>query len=203
MPGSRLRNGRGRHEQPSGRRPPLRCTWSAGVSVMAGAAIQVRRHLRTGGGGLHIYLSAQPNITIRNSAGQLGDGIDVRGHGGYVVAPPSKHISGKEYEWTADKDLAPVPEWLVTTLRQTRLKAVTVPQDWCELVRNGVSEGNRNDATARLAGHLLRRSVDPRVTLELVVAWNIARCQPPLPLSEVVNIVNSIARLELERRQAS
>jgi Bifunctional DNA primase/polymerase, N-terminal/Primase C terminal 1 (PriCT-1) len=160
-------------------------------------------HVRTGGGGLHIYLSAQSNLTIKNSAGQLGAGIDVRGHGGYVVAPPSKHISGKEYEWTAGNELAVVPDWLVTTLRQPRLKAVAEPQDWCELVRNGVIEGKRNDAAARLAGHLLRRSVDPRVTLELVLAWNIARCQPPLPPSEVIIIVNSIARLELERRQAS
>jgi Bifunctional DNA primase/polymerase, N-terminal/Primase C terminal 1 (PriCT-1) len=161
------------------------------------------RRVRTGGGGLHIYLSAPPNVTIKNSTGQLGDGLDVRGHGGYVVAPPSKHVSGKEYEWTADHDLAGVPDWLVATLRQPGLKPVTAPADWRELVRNGVIEGKRNDATARLAGHLLRRSVDPRVTLELVLAWNIARCQPPLPPSEVVIIVNSIARLELERRQAS
>jgi hypothetical protein len=159
--------------------------------------------VRTGGGGLHIYLSAPSDIMIKNSAGQLGDGIDVRGYGGYVVAPPSKHVSGGEYEWAAGKDLAPTPAWLVNALQQPRLKAVTAPQDWRELVRNGVTEGKRNDGAARLAGHLLRRYVDPRVALELVLAWNIARCQPPLPPSEITTIVNSIARLELERRQAS
>src|SRR5437879_4495441 len=46
----------------------------------------------TGGGGRHVYLS-HPGIEIRNSAGELGPGLDVRGDGGYVLAPPSTHIS--------------------------------------------------------------------------------------------------------------
>lgn len=54
--------------------------------------------VRTGGGGLHIYLAA-PENNIRNSAGKIAPNIDVRGDGGYVVAPPSLHISGKAYTW--------------------------------------------------------------------------------------------------------
>lgn len=42
----------------------------------------------TGGGGQHIYLTTA--VPIRSSAGQLGPGIDVRGDGGYVVAPPER-----------------------------------------------------------------------------------------------------------------
>jgi hypothetical protein len=158
--------------------------------------------VRTGGGGLHLYFSAPPDSTIKNSAGQLGTGIDVRGHGGYVVAPPSTHISGKSYEWAAGKDLAPVPKWLVTALQRPRTKVSAPSAEWRDLVRNGVTEGKRNDAAARLAGHLLRRYVDPHVTLELLMAWNVARCSPPLAPPEITTIVNSIAKLELERRQA-
>jgi hypothetical protein len=157
----------------------------------------------TGGGGLHIYLSAPADIMIKNSAGQLGAGIDVRGHGGYVVAPPSRHISGKQYEWAAGNALAPMPKWLVSASQQPRLKEPVAAQEWHQLVCNGVAEGKRNDAAARLAGHLLRRYVDPRVALELIQAWNMTRCAPPLAPSEIATIVNSIARLELERRQAS
>ena len=39
---------------------------------------------------------------MRNSSGKLGDGLDVRGVNGYVVAPPSLHSSGNEYRWAVD-----------------------------------------------------------------------------------------------------
>jgi hypothetical protein len=46
--------------------------------------------VRTGSGGLHIYLAyPDDGLAIRNSAGALGPGIDMRADGGYVVAPPS------------------------------------------------------------------------------------------------------------------
>src|SRR5690349_15924428 len=51
------------------------------------------------GGGLHFYYKYPIGHDIRNSASKLGKFIDVRGEGGYVVAPPSKHITGKEYEF--------------------------------------------------------------------------------------------------------
>jgi len=54
--------------------------------------------VRTGGGGLHIYLAA-PGQLVRSSAGKLAPNIDVRGEGGYVVAPPSLHVSGRNYVW--------------------------------------------------------------------------------------------------------
>ena len=67
-------------------------------------------------------------------------------------------------------------------------------------MRNEVTEGRRNDTLARLAGHLLRRWVDPLVTLEFLLTWNAMRCRPPLDESEVFTIVNSIAGRELKRR---
>ena len=45
----------------------------------------------TGGGGEHI-LFRHPGAPVPNSAGKVGPGIDVRGDGGYIVAPPSQHI---------------------------------------------------------------------------------------------------------------
>ncbi len=54
--------------------------------------------VRTGGGGWHFYLKA-PLCDIKNSAGKLARNIDVRGDGGYVIAPPSMHISGNRYNW--------------------------------------------------------------------------------------------------------
>lgn len=56
--------------------------------------------VKTGGGGFHIYMVHQQEGEIRNKV-NLDDfsGIDLRGDGGYVVAPPSLHISGGRYDW--------------------------------------------------------------------------------------------------------
>ena len=52
-------------------------------------------------------------------------------------------------------------------------------------MRDGVSEGSRNDNLTRLAGYLLRRHVDALVATEIVLAVNDARCRPPLERDEV------------------
>jgi hypothetical protein len=64
--------------------------------------------VRTGNGRHLYFLSGQP---IGNSVGKLGPGIDVRGHGGYVIAPPSIHQdTGKAYRFVdADVPLAELP----------------------------------------------------------------------------------------------
>ena len=54
----------------------------------------------TGGGGAHMYYRTNPAVQIRNRAGLFGRKIDIRGEGGYVVAPPSVHDeTGKTYKW--------------------------------------------------------------------------------------------------------
>lgn len=68
--------------------------------------------VNTGAGGRHLWF-AHPGHPIRNSAGQLGPGLDVRGDGGYVIAPPSVHASGGCYTFaTTSADLAPMPQWI-------------------------------------------------------------------------------------------
>ena len=55
--------------------------------------------VRTGGGGVHAYFRYPELRAISSGAGKLGPGIDHRGNGGYVVAPPSNHASGGIYFW--------------------------------------------------------------------------------------------------------
>jgi hypothetical protein len=160
--------------------------------------------VKTGGGGLHLYFRVPVGVFIKNSAGQLGAGIDVRGQGGYVLAPPSNHVSGGIYEWDENgAELAMMPARLLTMLAKTRTKAAAPVETWRALVRDGVGEGQRNDAAARLTGYLLRRFVDPIVVLELIQSWNIARCTPPLAPEEIAAVVDSVCGLELERRLAA
>ncbi|MCX7960086.1 MAG: bifunctional DNA primase/polymerase [Burkholderiales bacterium] len=151
---------------------------------------------RTGGGGRHLYF-AHPGGTVPNRAG-LAPGLDLRGDGGMVVAPPSVHASGRRYRWTnapGTTALAPLPGWLLRIARREGARAGHPLAHWRRLAREGVEEGARNSTIASLAGHLFWHGVDPAVALELLLAWNRLRCRPPLEDDEVARVVDSIARL--------
>lgn len=69
----------------------------------------------TGGGGRHFYFR-HPGEEVHNRAG-IRPGIDLRGDGGCIVAPPSVHPSGKRYRWVKGRapgqiEPALLPDWL-------------------------------------------------------------------------------------------
>lgn len=74
---------------------------------------RTRRH-RTRSGGEHL-LFRHPGVTIRNSAGVLSPGVDVRGDGGYIIVPPSEG-----YEILDAAMPAEMPVWLVAQLLAKR-----------------------------------------------------------------------------------
>jgi hypothetical protein len=55
---------------------------------------------------------------IPSSTGKIAAGIDVRGDGGYVVAPPSIHPDGPVYQWRNSLPPAPAPDWLIELTRK-------------------------------------------------------------------------------------
>jgi len=64
---------------------------------------------------------------VSNSAGKLGGGLDVRGNGGQVVAPGSRHKSGAIYAWAPERgpddvELADGPPWLLDLLKPKPVK---------------------------------------------------------------------------------
>lgn len=52
---------------------------------------------KTGGGGWHYVFKIPSGFEVKNSAGLLGEGLDIRGEGGYIVVEPS--ITKGEYKW--------------------------------------------------------------------------------------------------------
>ncbi|MEA3274209.1 MAG: bifunctional DNA primase/polymerase [Pseudomonadota bacterium] len=159
---------------------------------------------RTGGGGRHLYF-AHPGELVQNRVG-ISPGIDLRGDGGYVVAPPSLHASGQRYRWVRSPDLyppAPLPRWLLQAALIEHAPRGHPLEHWRRLLREGVSEGERNNSIASLAGHLLWHGVDPDVAAELLLCWNAVRCRPPLDANEVVRTVESISRLHLRRQEGN
>jgi hypothetical protein len=78
--------------------------------------------VRTGGGGRHLYFRAPPGVLVKTGTNILGPGVDVRGEGGFVVAPPSVHPSGEPYVWfwqftLDDVPIADAPAWLLDLVR--------------------------------------------------------------------------------------
>lgn len=64
---------------------------------------------RTGSGGLHIWLLCAGEAFRKD----LAPGVDLKSHSGYLVAPPSVHVSGGIYTWINDGEIAPAPGYLV------------------------------------------------------------------------------------------
>jgi hypothetical protein len=69
------------------------------------------------GHGRHLWFRATGG-EIQSSAGRVGDGLDVRGDGGYVLAPPSVHPDGPIYRWGNAVPIATAPDWLVALTRK-------------------------------------------------------------------------------------
>jgi hypothetical protein len=104
----------------------------------------------SGGGGRHYYFKTE--IDLPNTVKVAGfDGVDFRGKGGYVVAPPSLHISGKEYRFAKeDVKVAQIPGWLVdllTPYTEAPTSLYNAPRrasEWLSWAVDRVSVGNRN-----------------------------------------------------------
>jgi predicted P-loop ATPase len=83
----------------------------------------------TGSGGAH-YLFRYPAGVERVKSRAVGRGLDCKADGGYVVAAPSLHASGRNYHWEVtsqpgDVEVAELPAWLLELVsdRQTSLPA--------------------------------------------------------------------------------
>lgn len=87
----------------------------------------------TPSGGRHLYWAMPPDFEVPNSAGKLGDGIDTRGRGGYVGAPPSvvaleDGTAGRYVVISAPgTKVAKAPDWLVDMLRPVERGSVAGP----------------------------------------------------------------------------
>lgn len=152
------------------------------------------------GRGRHYYFR-HPGGAVHNAAG-LKPGLDRRGDGGYVVAPPSIHESGTPYRWLALEDyrMAAAPAWLLeTTARLSAPPSMRTPMPVGKGQFPGVLEGQRNDALTRLAGRYFRQGRGTEEVRALLVAAN-EKNRPPLPPREIDTIVRSIGEREARQR---
>jgi Bifunctional DNA primase/polymerase, N-terminal len=115
--------------------------------------------VHTGGGDWHVYLSP---TGLGNASPQGLAHVDWRGRGGYVVAPPSRHASGRPYHWVPGRDLevqpGPVPAVLLERLQPRHLQRPTGP---VQLPTAAEGLGERY-ARAALAEELARVTATPK-----------------------------------------
>lgn len=162
----------------------------------------------TPSGGRHYYFASDDIVGCSVSARIKG--IDIRGDGGYVVAPGSitgkggwkveppselQHIINRRFAlWSSVSDvyaprrtMPPNTECEVTEVTSTWLNtALTQP----------CPKGKRNDTLARLAGYYVKKRIPKDVALSQLMLWNKSQCHPPLPFDELTTTVQSVFRHE-------
>ena len=139
------------------------------------------------GKGFHCYY--QHKDGVRNFQKRVDlPGIDLRGDGGFVVAPPSLHSSGRRYQWVGEKGIDDIPYGELP-----EIVLAWKPQDKKTLkeLYKGAQEGSRNDTLARLVGSWVNGGLNFDECFENACIWN-AKNKPPLPEKEVEAVIRSI-----------
>jgi hypothetical protein len=148
------------------------------------------------GHGRHLYLRYSTDRPIGNRARVHGHTIDIRGEGGYVVAPPSVHPSGAVYTWERSPDDTPLVdapkellEWLapppVTRNGDARRRAERIPDT--------IPDGQRDTTLTSLAGSMRARGLGEHEILDALRSTN-RRCIPPLDAADLARIARSVSK---------
>lgn len=165
----------------------------------------------TGGGGRHL-LFAYPTDGSPITGTVLDDGVDIKSDGGYIVAAPSMHASGGQYEWElssdpSDTELAAPPDWPIERLRNPLLasKKAAAGNDRLDpaAILSGVSVGERNDTVFRYFCRLR----DKNLTWDecLVLGRQIVAASPkdpPFTEQEMIGCLDSAFKYEPGKTEA-
>ena len=180
------------------------------VDVEAGgeiADLSQTATVQTGGGGWHLYYKYNPDRPIKNYS-RLREKTDIRAEGGYVVAPPSIHQSGREYTWGISLDvqsLADFPYWILTSPTRSLSSQCSDSSEGSQGFKR-IFEGSRNDAATRKAGEIIGKLDPARWEAEgwpQFKQWNEEKCLPPLEEKELRGVWNSIINSEKNKNQAA
>lgn len=154
--------------------------------------------VKTGGAGFHCYLKNFPGL--RTYAGIL-DKVDIRAEGGMVVAPPSIHLSGNQYEWIKgqtldDLEIADFDFNLIIKASSgldKKSDQIIILEDEYTTLLEGVKKGNRNQTLIKLTGHYLARRLPVSEIIAMLKNWNLKN-KPPLEDLEIEKVIKSIYR---------
>ena len=138
--------------------------------------------VETGGGGYHYYFAYPEGSDIRTTL--VAPGVELKGKGAKVTAPPSMHGSGRQYTWISDREVPPLPAWLLPIKKRGR------PPTTPKATLTGVPKGQRDVELFRYAC-ALRSKGTPREEAEVLVLTKAAACDPPVSEQEARAKVDS------------
>ena len=173
------------------------------VDQEAGAQLaEVPTSITPNSGRHHVFRQPQGK-RWRSTASRLGEHVDTRAYGGYIIVPPSQLPAG-QYHWidgleldVPATELKEPPAWLATMLDDlengTRITPIgnTTAGDG-----NAIGSGQRNTALARLAGGMRSKGMTQAEIYAALSVVNADRCNPPMDDFEVRKIAESVARYE-------
>lgn len=151
-------------------------------------------------GGIHYYFK-WPGYAIK-SAIKIESGLDIRGDGGYVIAPPSIHKTGNKYYWvtapinlnneTIDKaELADIPDWLLPKLSKPKAGSEAGEPDTDN--PRMIGEGMRDVELTSMAGVMRRKGFNYAAIRLALLEHNSKYCKPPLEEDQVEKIAHSVS----------
>ena len=142
--------------------------------------------VKTGSGGSHIFFKCDRKIKSSNGK-KLGQGIDLKAEGGYIVAARSIHPNGNQYCWNNSKHVADPPEWLLELIDSpTKNKSVAIAD-------NGfIPVGQRNNELYRRGCSLRGKGNTRSETAREIHRINRHDCESPLSDDEVNQIIVSV-----------
>lgn len=149
----------------------------------------------TGDNGMHVFYRVSEEV--RCSANK-SKGVDIRGDGGYVVAPPSIHPdTGTAYAWEKHPDECPIAEAdgnvmaFIASVRPNAEGTLGEGSDVGMTVPGEIGKGERNNTIFKLACSLQSKGLSDSAIMAAVKEENAAKCDPPLAVSELKKTVKS------------
>jgi len=176
------------------------------ISAHGDDAFPATREKTTGGGGWHkLYRLTKPIQSNGELKAKLAPGIDIKGAGGYIVAPLGEHVSGRTYGAENGLDIALAPTWMEAEIVKAAegerpSRPIKFQANKGRMVAavgaRTFPEGERNNGIRDFAcGRWVHGFADSEADLiQQTLEANATRCVPPLPEAEAIGLARSAAR---------